>query len=50
MQRYGLRTQTEAVNLALQSLASQPMTWDEAHEMEGAHAIEVIPEERPPSA
>jgi Arc/MetJ family transcription regulator len=37
--RYGVRTKTEAVDLALRHLAGQPMTRDEALEMRGAHAI-----------
>lgn len=39
MDRYGLRTKTAAVNLALQHLAGQPMTRDEAVAMRGAQAI-----------
>lgn len=40
MQRYGVRTKTEAVDLALRHLAGQPMTRDEALAMRGAHAME----------
>ena len=36
MERYGLRTKTEAVDLALQSLAGQPMTREEALKMHGS--------------
>jgi Arc/MetJ family transcription regulator len=43
MERYGLRTKTEAVDLALRHLAGQPMTRDEALAMRGAHAIGKIP-------
>lgn len=43
MDRYGIHTKTEAVNLALRHLAGQPMTRDEALAMRGAHAIEQIP-------
>jgi Arc/MetJ family transcription regulator len=43
MDRYGLRTKTEAVDLALRSLAGQPMTRDEALAMRGAHAIDEPP-------
>ena len=43
MDRYGVRTKTEAVALALRHLAGQPMTRDEALAMRGAHAIEEIP-------
>jgi Arc/MetJ family transcription regulator len=49
MQRYGLTTKTEAVDMALRHLAGQPMTQDEALAMEGANAIESIPEEQTPS-
>ena len=43
MNRYGIRTKTEAVELALRHLAGQPMTRDEALGMRGAHAIDVLP-------
>lgn len=50
MERYALRTKTEAVALALRSLAGQPMTRDEALGMHGAHAIAEVPEDYgPPS-
>jgi Arc/MetJ family transcription regulator len=39
MDRYGVHTKTEAVNLALRHLAGQPMTREEALGMRGAHAI-----------
>jgi Arc/MetJ family transcription regulator len=39
MDRYGVRTKTEAVDLALRHLAGQPMTREEALAMEGARAI-----------
>lgn len=39
MDRYGLHTKTEAVDLALRHLAGQPMTREEALAMEGACAI-----------
>lgn len=39
MRRYGLRTKTEAVDLALRHLAGQPMTRQEALAMHGARAI-----------
>ncbi|MBW3662787.1 MAG: type II toxin-antitoxin system VapB family antitoxin [Actinobacteria bacterium] len=48
MRRYGLRTKTEAVDLALRRLAGQPMTRDEARAMRGAHAIAEAPEDVPP--
>jgi Arc/MetJ family transcription regulator len=43
MDRYGIHTKTEAVDLALRHLAGQPMLRDEALAMEGAHAIEDVP-------
>ncbi|HSS57320.1 MAG TPA: type II toxin-antitoxin system VapB family antitoxin [Solirubrobacteraceae bacterium] len=39
MDRYGVRTKTDAVDLALRHLAGQPMTREEAHAMRGASAI-----------
>lgn len=39
MDRYGLRTKTQAVDLALRHLAGQPMSREEALAMRGAHAI-----------
>jgi Arc/MetJ family transcription regulator len=43
MDRYHLRTKTDAVELALRYLAGQPMTREEALQMHGAHAIEELP-------
>jgi Arc/MetJ family transcription regulator len=43
MDRYGLHTKTEAVDLALRHLAGQPMTREEALAMRGAHAIGKVP-------
>jgi len=43
MDRYGVRTKTEAVALALRHLAGQPMAREEALKMRGAHAIDEIP-------
>ncbi len=48
MERYRLRTKTEAVDLALRNLAGQPMTREEALAMHGAHAIGEIPPDQPP--
>ena len=48
MDRYGLRTKTEAVELALRHLAGQPMTREEALAMRGARAIAEIPEDTRP--
>jgi len=49
MDRYGIRTKTEAVDLALRHLAGQPMTREEALAMRGAHAIGEIPPDFPPA-
>jgi Arc/MetJ family transcription regulator len=43
MDRYGVHTKTEAVDLALRHLAGQPMTRQEALAMRGAHAIGDVP-------
>ena len=48
MARYGLRTKSEAVALALRRAAGEPMTRDEALAMEGAHAIGEIPDDESP--
>ncbi len=48
MDRYGVRTKTEAVELALRHLAGQPMTRDEALSMRGAHAITEPPSDAVP--
>jgi len=51
MDRFGVRTKTEAVDLALRNLAGQPMTREEALAMRGAHAIGKIPADTgPPSS
>jgi len=51
MDRYGVRTKTEAVDLALRHLAGQPMTREDALAMRGAHAIEAVPADtRPPAS
>jgi Arc/MetJ family transcription regulator len=50
MERYGLRTKTEAVDLALRALAGQPMSREEALAMEGSHAIGEIPPDSWPHA
>lgn len=49
MERYGLTTKTEAVDLALRHLAGQPMTPSEALAMRGAHAIGDAPEDTGPA-
>lgn len=48
MRRYGLRTKTEAVALALRHLAGQPMSRAEALAMEGVRAIGDVPQDAPP--
>ncbi|MFT3872257.1 MAG: type II toxin-antitoxin system VapB family antitoxin [Nocardioides sp.] len=48
MSRYAISTKTEAVDLALRSLAGQPMSRAEALAMEGAQAIDEIPTGAPP--
>ncbi|MHB8669417.1 MAG: type II toxin-antitoxin system VapB family antitoxin [Acidimicrobiales bacterium] len=48
MDRYGVRTKTEAVDLALRHLAGQPMRREEALSMRGAHAIGKVPTEAGP--
>lgn len=48
MDRYHLRTKTEAVDLALRHLAGSPMSRDEALAMRGARAIGKVPADRGP--
>ena len=48
MDRYGIHTKTEAVDLALRSLAGQPMTHQEALAMRGSRAIDKIPSDSGP--
>ena len=43
MNRFGVHTKTEAVDLALRHLAGQPMTREEALAMRGARAIDDVP-------
>jgi Arc/MetJ family transcription regulator len=49
MDRYGVHTKTEAVDLALRHLAGQPLTRDQALNMRGAHAIDDVPGDMPPA-
>jgi Arc/MetJ family transcription regulator len=49
MDRYGVRTKTEAVDLALRHLAGQPMTREEALAMRGVHAIVDLPADAAPA-
>jgi Arc/MetJ family transcription regulator len=48
MDRFHVRTKTEAVDLALRHLAGQPMSREEALAMRGARAIESPPDDVPP--
>lgn len=48
MDRYGIRTKTEAVDLALRHLAGQPMTREEALAMRGARALGELPDDVAP--
>lgn len=48
MRRYGLRTKTDAVDLAIRHLAGMPMSREEALAMRGAGAIGAVPEDRGP--
>jgi Arc/MetJ family transcription regulator len=48
MDRFDLRTKTEAVELALRHLAGQPMSREEALAMRGARAIDEVPADTPP--
>lgn len=49
MDRFGVHTKTEAVDLALRHLAGQPMTREEALAMRGAHAIDALPSDVAPA-
>ena len=49
MDRYGVHTKTEAVDLALRHLAGLPMTRDEALAMRGVHAIGEVPTDMGPA-
>ena len=48
MDRYGVRTKTEAVELALRNLAGQPMTREEALAMRGVDAMVEPPKDVQP--
>ncbi len=50
MDRYGVRTKTDAVELALRHLAGQPMTREEALAMRGALAMDPPPADVHPTA
>ena len=49
MERYRLRTKTEAVDLALRHLAGQPMNREEALAMRGATRIGKVPADTGPA-
>lgn len=48
MNRFGVHTKTEAVDLALRHLAGQPMTEAEASAMRGTQAIDPLPDTSEP--
>jgi Arc/MetJ family transcription regulator len=48
MDRFGVRTKTEAVDLALRHLVGQPMTRPEALAMRGARSIGRVPADSAP--
>lgn len=50
MERYALKTKTEAVALALRHLAGRPMTREEALDMRGARSIAEVPADFGPPA
>ena len=49
MERYSLRTKTEAVDLALRHLAGQPLSNREALALRGARLIDELPEDTAPA-
>lgn len=49
IERFGVRTKTEAVDLALRHLAGDPMSREEALAMRGAHAIDAVPNDHSPA-
>ncbi len=48
MDRFGVRTKTAAVDLALRHLAGQPFSREQALQMRGEHAISEAPADVPP--
>jgi Arc/MetJ family transcription regulator len=50
MDRYGVHTKTEAVDLALRHLAGQPMSREEALGMRGRNATGKAPPDSAPAA
>jgi Arc/MetJ family transcription regulator len=49
MNRFGVHTKTDAVDLALRHLAGQPMTREEALAMHSAHATDHVPADAAPT-
>ena len=43
IKRFGVRTKTDAIDLALRHLAGDPMSREEALAMRGTHAIDALP-------
>jgi Arc/MetJ family transcription regulator len=50
MDRFGVHTKTEAVDLALRHLVGQPMSREEALAMRGVGAIDELPEDVAPTS
>ncbi|MDQ1446542.1 MAG: hypothetical protein QOI20_3006 [Acidimicrobiaceae bacterium] len=50
MDRFGVHTKTDAVDLALRHLAGQPMTREEALAMRGTRAIHEVPSDVAPTS
>ncbi len=50
MERFGVHTKTEVVDLALRHLAGQPMSRDEALAMRGSRSINEIPADSGPGS
>ncbi len=50
MDRFGVKTKTEVVDMALRYMAGKPMTREEALDMRGAGAIGEVPADTPPRA
>lgn len=48
MDRFAVRTKTEAVDLALRHLAGQPFTRAEALAMRGSRSLTDVPSDEPP--
>ena len=46
IKRFGVRTKTDAIDLALRHLAGDPMSREEALAMRGTHAIDALPAEQ----